>query len=135
MLYQIVRVGKPPRRTNNPASYLQPPGPSIELDQASPVPLKDWNLSGRVIQELLVLTSRIQTVMPPGGGVLLWLAYHEERGTPEGLRPAQHLVAMEIAGTGRVAALVTKIDLLKPRKVKRAPRGWAGKTVYLWVPA
>ena len=134
MLYQIVRIGKPPKRTNNPASHLQPPGPSIGLDQPSTVPLKDWNLAGRVSHELLVMLPRIRTVMPPGGGVLLSVAYHEARGTPEGARPAQQLVGMDIAGTGRVAALVTKIHLLHPvRRVKRAPSGWTGKTVYLWV--
>ena len=133
MLYQTVRVGKPPKRTKNPASYFAPPGPSITLDQPSPVALKDWPISMRVNQEMLVLMPRIQTVMPPGGGVLVSVAYHEERPKAEEGKPDQRLLWTSIAGTGRVAALVTKIHLLNPGRVKRAPPGWTGKTVYVWV--
>ena len=135
MFYQTIRIGKPPKRTNNPASYLAPPGPTITLDQPSPVALKDWWIAGRVNHELSLMSQRILQVMPPGGGVLVAVGYHEEhpKVPVEIQRPAQNVISMSIAGTGRVAALVTKIHLMNPTKLKRAPAGWSGKTVYLWV--
>lgn len=45
----------------------------------------------------------------------------------------QRLAGVEIAGTGPVAELAAFVALPRLRPIKRAPRGWVSKALYLWV--
>lgn len=132
MLYRTVEVRDEPPPSDDPASFLRPPGPEIRLSPPAPAALADWPLSGHLNQELAALESRIHAVMPIGGGVLLEIALHEERRPKLGDLAGQRLLRVEVAGVGMVAALATKIRLRAPGQPGRAPKGWTAKTVYLW---
>src|SRR3954468_3972624 len=120
MQFQTLEIGKAPVRTDDPMSHLAPPGPAIRLSPPAPTPLAAWPVSDRIVQELSNLSTRITTIMPPGGGVLLEVMLHEERDNPYNWR-GQRLLGIEIAGVGMVASWTAKIRLRHSGRRVRAP--------------
>jgi hypothetical protein len=83
-------------------------------------------------QQLAIQQPRILTTMPPMGGVLIHIGIHEENSPESEEKPGQHLVTVEVLGTGRIASLVVSVSQSIPRTTRRAPRGWSSKSLYLW---
>ena len=64
---------------------------------------------------------------------MIRIGIHEAKvRKPESL-VEQRLVGVEIAGTGPVAKLAAFVALPQLQPIKRAPRGWVSKALYLWV--
>lgn len=132
IVYHEVRIARSARPRRVPEDYLAPPGPAISFSEPTREPFADTALFSRVRDELWVNRDRIAQAMPVVGGVLLRVSYHEAR-VHEGKGPVpQELVALDVVGSGRVPNLVVSDALSSTGPARRAPRGWVGRTVYLW---
>lgn len=91
------------------------------------------HISGRVNQDLATMAPRIRAAMPVIGGVLIGVSLHEARQPDEDGVRAQTLVSIDILGDGRIPQLVLGIHQQRDvRRVRRAPKGWTSRTIYLW---
>src|SRR6185503_2476154 len=133
LFFQEALISKPPRPRSLREALLTSPGPVVELSQRVPLPFAKTPISQRLQFELGLLRPRIQSVMPLRGGVLLRLAIHESKEPNWDGKPQQRFVDLEILRGGPVPSLVAFTALPQMRRVKRAPPGWVGKSLYIWV--
>ena len=127
-------IGKPARRPRTGiASLMMAPGPTVALTKCLEGPFAKMPIATPLEHELRLLRPRIEAMIPSAGGVIIRIGVHEAKvRQPEALRE-QRLVCVEIAGTGQVAKLAAIVALPQLRPIKRAPRGWVSKVLYLWV--
>lgn len=111
---------------------MMPPGPKVWVGPRTTTPFLLTPITDALRKQLAVQGSRILSAMPPRGGVLIHVGIHEEKAPPAETKPGQQLMTVEILGTGRVPSLVVFITQTHPRVIKRAPRGWGKKSLYLW---
>jgi len=133
LVFQDLEIFKrPPARKIPTAGLPVPPGPAVRLSDRTQWKLIRSPLSGAVNQHLDVLVPRLHASIPPLGGALVRVAYHESKKPGPDGNPEQRVAAVEILGTGRVPSLVVFIFLPNAPAIKRAPRGWVSKAQYLW---
>ena len=112
---------------------MMAPGPSVALTKCAEEPFAEMPIATPLERELRLMRPRIAAMIPSAGGVILRIGVHEAKvRAPERLRE-QRLVSVEIVGTGSVPKLAAFVALPQLRPIKRAPRGWVGKVLYLWV--
>jgi len=133
LFFQEASISKPPRPRNHREELLTSPGPVVALSQRVPLPFAKTPISQRLQFELGVLRQRIESIMPMRGGVLLRLAIHESKEPDSEGKPQQRFVDLEILRGGPVPSLVAFTALPQMRRMKRAPAGWVGKSLYIWV--
>jgi hypothetical protein len=132
LAFHELRISKPPRPRTAMAAAMTPPGPKVWLGPRTTTPFPLTPITDSLRHQVSLQRSRILTTMPPLGGVLLHVGIHEEKAPAVEGKPSQQLVTVEILGTGRVASLVVFITQSVPRVIKRAPRGFVKKSLYLW---
>jgi hypothetical protein len=132
LAFHELRVFKPVRPRSAYAAAMTPPGPRVWVGPQTNTPFPLTPITQDLRQQLLVQQGRILMIMPPQGGVLIHVGIHEEKSPPGEAKPGQHLVSFDILGTGRVPSLVVFVTQDAPRAIKRAPRGWGKKSLYLW---
>jgi hypothetical protein len=132
LAFHEIRISKRTVPRDPRAAAMTPPGPKVWVGPPTMTPFLLTPITDALRQQLFVQTSRILGVMPPLGGVLIHVGIHEEKEPPAETKPGQQLVNVEILGTGRVPSLVVFITQTAPRVIKRAPRGWGRKSLYLW---
>jgi hypothetical protein len=129
LFYQALEVRE---RIESSDDLLTPPGAAVRVMERGTVARVGSGVDHRVNQELSVLAPRIRAAMPIIGGVLLCVDFHEaNEPTDEGVRE-QHLISLDIVGTGRIPALVLGLLRHQPRRESHAPIGWRARTTYLW---
>jgi hypothetical protein len=132
LAFHEIRISKRTLSNDPRTAAMTPPGPKVWVGPATKTPFLLTPITDTLRQQLSVQASRILGVMPPLGGVLIHVGIHEQKEPPAETKPGQHLVNVEILGTGRVPSLVVFIAQAAPRVIKRAPRGWGRKSLYLW---
>src|SRR5262245_27341705 len=127
-------ISNPPRRPRSGlAALMMEPGPAVTLTKCVGRPFSATPIATTLDHELRLLRPRIEAVLPPRGGLILRIGIHEAKvRQPESL-VEQRLVGVEIAGAGRVPKLAAVVALPRLQPIKRAPRGWVSKALYLWV--
>jgi hypothetical protein len=132
LAFHEIKISKrtPPRDPR--AAAMTPPGPKVWVGPPTTTPFLLTPITDTLRQQLFVKASGILSVMPPLGGVLIHVGIHEQKNPPADTKPGQQLVTVDIIGTGRVPSLVVFIAQTVPRVIKRAPRGWGKKSLYLW---
>jgi hypothetical protein len=127
-------ISKPPQRPRTGvASLMMPPGPSVALTKCLAGPFAEMAIATPLEHELRLLRPRIEGVMPSSGGVIIRIGVHEAKIREPEMPREQRLICVDIAGTGQVAKLAAFVALPQLHPIKRAPRGWIGKVLYLWV--
>ena len=132
LAFHEIRISKRTLPRDPRAAAMIPPGPKVWVGPQTQTPFLLTPITDTLRQQLFIQTSRILSVMPPLGGVLLHIGIHEQKDPPADTKPGQQLVTVDVLGTGRVPALVVFITQAVPRVIKRAPRGWGKKSLYLW---
>lgn len=130
-----MRIGKPLRAPRNGLEAMfMSPGPSVTVLPRVAKPFAKSSIARDLDYQISRLRSRIETVMPMPGGVIVRIVVHEAKAEREDGRPAdQRLLAVEIVGAGRIAANAATVAVAGMQPPKRAPRGWLAKSLYLWV--
>src|SRR5262249_62183627 len=109
-VFQVLELfNRPPERKIPRAGLPVPPGPAVRLSERTQWKLIRSPLSGAVNQQLDVLGPRLEASIPPLGGALLRVSYHESKKPGADGKPEQRVAAVEILGTGRVPSLVVFI--------------------------
>lgn len=132
LVFHELKITKRQRPKDEAAAAMVPPGPKVWVGPKTQTPFLLTPITGALQQQISVLRTRILSTMPPLGGVLLHVGIHEEKAPVAEAKPGQRLVSLEILGTGRVPSLVVFIAQSAVRNIKRAPRGWGRKSLYLW---
>lgn len=134
LFFHEMTISKPPRRKRSGvAALMMAPGPAVSLTRCVGSPFSKTPIATTLDHELRLLRPRIEAAIPPRGGLIIRIGVHEAKARkPESLAD-QRLVGVEIAGTGQVAKLAAFVALPRLQPVKRAPRGWVSKALYLWV--
>ena len=127
-------ISKPPRRPRTgAASLMMAPGPSVALTKCIEGPFAKMPIATPLERELRLMRPRIAAMIPSAGGAILRIGVHEAKVREPERLSEQRLVSVEIVGTGFVPKLAAFVALPQLRPIKRAPRGWVGKVLYLWV--
>lgn len=110
------------------------PGASVTLSPRVDKPFAKSPIARDVDYQIGRLRSRIETMMPMPGGVIVRIVVHESKAArDDGRPPDQRLLTVEIVGAGRVAANAATVAVAGMVPPKRAPRGWTAKSLYVWV--
>ena len=110
----------------------QPSGMIVRAQPRVTKVLVGTHIGGRVNQDLAMIAPRLRAAMPVIGGVLIGVSLHEAREPDEDGVRAQTLVSVDILGEGRIPQLVLGIYQRTARPVRRAPKGWTSRIIYLW---
>jgi hypothetical protein len=132
LAFHELRISKAPRPRSAFAAAMTPPGPQVWVGPRTTTPFPLTPITDALRGQVSVQRGRILSTMPPHGGVLLHVGIHEEKEPAVEGKPGQQLVTVEILGTGQVPSLVVFITQSVPRLIKRAPRGFGKKSLYLW---
>jgi hypothetical protein len=134
LFFHEMTISTPPRRPRTGvAALMATPGPAVALTKCVGSPFSTTPIATTLDHELRLLRPRIEAVIPLRGGLMIRIGIHEAKvRKPESL-VEQRLVGVEIVGTGQVAKLAAFIALPHLQPIKRAPRGWVSKALYLWV--
>jgi hypothetical protein len=133
LYFQEMSISKPPRPRGEREELFTSPSPVVALSPRVALPFGKSPIGKRLEQELGILRHRIQTVMPIVGGVLLRISIHESKEPDEEGHARQRFVDLEILRGGPVPSLVAFTALPQARRIRRAPPGWVGKALYVWV--
>src|SRR5262245_41674791 len=133
--FQEMRIDKPLRAPRNGLEAMfMSPGPSVTLSPRVAKPYARLAIANELDQQIRLLRSRIEAIMPSQGGVIVRVGVHvaktarEDSGTFE-----QRLLQVEIVGSGPVALTAATVAVPSLSRLRRAPRGWCSKSLYVWV--
>jgi hypothetical protein len=134
LFFHEMSIGKPQRRPRSGMGALMiAPGPSVFLTRCTAGPFAKMPIATSLDHELRLLRPRIEAAIPSRGGLMIRVGVHESKVHEPETPMQQRLIGVEIAGTGSVAKLAAFVALPRLRPIKRAPRGWVSKALYLWV--
>ena len=129
-----MRVGKPPRLpTKGFAAFVVTPVPAVRLSQRVELPFDRTPISKGLHFQLGVIRPRIMSAMPLRGGILLRVAIHESKAADEYGKADQRFVGVDIVGLGPEPALTASMAIPRLSAIKRAPRGWKSRSLFIWV--
>ena len=119
---------------NGLEAMFMSPGPSVTVLPRVAKPFARAAIANELEYQIGLLRSRIVSVMPRPGGVIVRIVVHESKTMREdAASPDQRLVAVEIVGAGPVPSTAATVAVPGLRRPKRAPRGWLAKSLFLWV--